>query len=84
MIVCGRFPGGLSCQASFDSGMTWKLWTIDLSGGWAGGTFFETAPDELVHIYGGRGQGGGGPPWTARKFRMRVDSANQKLIPIDW
>ena len=45
MIVCGRFPGGLSCQASFDSGMTWKLWTIDLSGGWAGGTFFETAPD---------------------------------------
>jgi hypothetical protein len=63
--------------------MTWKLWTVDLSGGWAGGTFFETAPDELVHIYGGRGQGGGGPPWTARKFRMRVGSANQKLIPID-
>jgi hypothetical protein len=84
MIVCGRFPGGLSCQASFDAGMTRKLW-VDLSGGWAGGTFFETAPDELVHIYGGRGQeGGGGPPWTARKFRMRVDSANQKLIPIDW
>ena len=50
MVVCGRFPAGLTCQASFDSGMSWKGWTIDVSGGWAGGTFFEIAPDELIHV----------------------------------
>ena len=50
MVVCGRFPAGLTCQASFDSGMSWKGWTVDVSGGWAGGTFFEIAPDELIHV----------------------------------
>ena len=31
LMICGRFPA-ISCQLSFDHGMSWKLWTIDISG----------------------------------------------------
>jgi hypothetical protein len=31
MVICGRYPA-LSCQLSLDSGMTWSMTTIDISG----------------------------------------------------
>ena len=78
MLICGRFPA-LSCQLSFDSGMSWKMWTIDGSGIWAQGTLFELEPDVVLFTYGGRGPGAGGYPWNARYQKMKIDPVAQTL-----
>jgi hypothetical protein len=84
MLICGRFPA-MSCQVSFDSGMVWKLYTIDVSGSWAQGTLFEVEPDVVLYAYGGRGPGGSSYPWDAREQKMRVDFASRSLrwVPLD-
>ena len=78
LLICGRFPA-ISCQLSLDSGMTWKMWTIDVSGMWAQGTMIELEPDLVMFTYGARGQGGGKPPWTLRHTKLRVDPVAQSL-----
>ena len=74
MVICGRFPA-LSCQLSLDSGMTWTMTTIDVSGIWAQGTLFELSPDVLLFTYGGT-------PWNARYQKMRVDTEAKRLVHL--
>ena len=81
MVICGRFPA-LSCQLSLDSGMTWTMTTIDVSGIWAQGTLFELSPDVLLFTYGGRGPGAGGTPWNARYQKMRIDTEAKRLVHL--
>lgn len=52
LLIGGRFPG-LAVQVSHDSGMTWKCYMIDASGGWANGAMYELEPDVVLFIYGG-------------------------------
>ena len=60
--------------------MTWKLWTIDISGIWAQGALIEVAPDIVLFTYGARGPGAGGQPWNVRTQKMRVDAAAESLV----
>ena len=46
-VVCGRFPG-ISCQASWDAGRSWSLFTVDLSSAWAQGSLIEVEPDVIL------------------------------------
>ena len=81
LLICGRFPG-LTCQVSFDSGMTWRGWTIDVSGIWAQGTMVELEPDVVLYTYGGRGPGGGAKPWSARYQKLKVDPVGRTLTRV--
>ena len=52
MLIGGRYPA-LSVQVSWDSGMSWRLFTVDYSGTWANGAMHEVAPDRILFVCGG-------------------------------
>ena len=64
------------------SGMTWKGWTIDVSGIWAQGAMVELEPDVVLFTYGGRGPGAGAKPWSARYQKLRVDPLHKTLTHV--
>ena len=82
LLICGRYPA-LTCQLSFDSGMTWQGWTIDVSGIWAQGTMVELEPDVVLFTYGGRGPGAGAKPYSARYQKLKVNPLLQTLTHVD-
>jgi hypothetical protein len=79
-IVCGRYPG-LSCQASWDAGRSWHLFTVDLSSGEAQGSLVEVEPDVVLWIYGSRSSSTGAGPWELRSQRIRVLHSPPTLRP---
>jgi hypothetical protein len=75
MLIGGRYPA-LSIQVSFDSGMSWKLFTVDYSGVWANGAMIEVAPDRVLFVYGGSVPTVG----VLRVMNLRVSMEDQLLM----
>ena len=76
---CDASPGTLISRCA---GMTWRGWTIDVSGIWAQGTMVELEPDVVLYTYGGRGPGGGAKPWSARYQKLKVDPVGRTLTRV--
>jgi hypothetical protein len=71
-MICGRYPA-ISCQLSWDYGMTWRFYTVDLSSAWAQGSLLELEEDDTVlWFYGSRGPGAGTGPYELRTQMLKI------------
>jgi hypothetical protein len=82
VLVCGRYPA-ISCQASWDSGMTWRLFTVDLSSAWAQGSLIELATDDhVLWFYASRGRGAGSRPYQLRTQVLKISHDPPGLVAV--
>ena len=72
ILICGAFPA-VSCQLSWDDGMSWSLFTIDVSGVNVQGSLIEVDEDDTVlFVYGGRSPSAGALPYGLRSAKFHV------------
>lgn len=74
IVICGAFPA-VSCQLSWNDGMSWSLFTIDVSGVNVQGSLIELGEDnEVLFVYGGRSPSAGARPYGLRSAKFRVSN----------